>query len=929
MEKQGTVEGSGLQKLADQQTQEAQKGMIGLDINKKPAGGYSFAPETEKLFQSAKGIKPESIPTHLKESAIEIGHKFTRDYEHLSNTPENAQLIFDLKKLEKQKDVVADRTIRTIGETLSGLSKKEYDIFTRKVILDDLMSDVEGGLYKDKELPFKFTPESLTMERSKLNAEINTNPKIIESLDKRNAVWEQVKTEYVDALKPFKPHVEDMFKENYYRHQVLGEVAEKGMFGTGKRLKTPSRGYMKQRTGYKGLYNTDYLEAEHNIMAQMLHDIEVAKTLTKINEAQNIVKNIKAKAKEEGLDNWHDAIPEGYTTWQPKEGNVFYPALSISEKAAAKIMAGELEELAGMKNPIKEILALGGKREEWVVRHEVAETLDNLVRERPRGKFSQAEIATMTKWKQWQLISPRRVVKYNTRNLTGDAEAVFLGNPSGFLKSKQAVKELGDVMFGKGEMSPGMKAWFERGGMLSNLQAQEMGSLKKLWMFSRLYEGKGTNLWTKYWRGVRLLTDYRESILRYANFLDYKEQLLKGEGKPKNYGASKPEVIDALSDINDKAYWLSNDLLGAYDRVSVAGQSIRERWVPFWSWQEVNAKRYIQLYRNASNQGSLAMTIGRHLGAATPLAALKLGRFTLKVVAFKAALWAWNNGMFPDEEKVMPKDIKKTSHIILSKNDKGEVEYFSRLGTLDDFISWVGLDYTPELARDWLQGKETFKETLKKQGEQTLKAPINKLVGGGIPFTKLLFETLSRRSTFPDIFKQGTVRDKWLHVARSIGLENEYKLMAGQPSKGYGKSVKDVFVYTIDPNEASYRNVFDMKNDYLKKLGKSSEGFWLTQSGDALYNLKLAVKYNDKEAFAKYFSKYATLMGQQGKGKEQVIAGIKSTLSTMHPLYGMDRNIKIGFISSLNKDEQDELVNAVKFYNETLLGNKQNKEAVK
>ncbi len=916
----------GIAALAAEQRQIAQAGKIIIALGKKEVKPtYSFAaPETEALFQSAKGIHPGGIIEKIKNVATEVGHKFTRDFEHLVLKKENAQLIFDLKRLEKQKDVVADRTVRSIGETLSGLSKADYNIFSRKVILDDLMSDYSRGLYKETDLPFKFTPESLSAEIGKLDALIGTNPKVGEALTKRQGMWDQVKSEYVDALSPYKTGVEDMFKENYYRHQVLDYVLNNGIFGTGKRLRAPiARGYMKGRTGYSGLYNTDYLEAEHQIMAQMLHDVETAKTLTKIQAGEDIVKEIRAQAKADGLPDWHKATPEGYTTWQPKEGNVFYPVLTVNEKTAERIMTGQMDEiLEGGGQIFRDALAVGGKRKEWVVRNEVADTLDNLVRERAKGLISSADLGVMTAWKKWQLISPRRYFKYNTRNLTGDAEAVFLGNISGFKKALQAVKELGEVFFQKKSMSPDMTAWFERGGMSSTLQAQEMDVLRPMWMFSRLHEKKvgDLNLWNKYWNGARLTTDFRESILRYANFLDYKSQLMAGKGIPKNYGASKPEMINALKDIDDKAYWLSNDLLGAYDRVGVAGQVIRERLIPFWSWQEVNFKRYVQLYKNAANDGDLATTVGKQLGAKTAITALKVGRLAIKTAAFASMLQVYNHTFFPEEEKILPTDMKSTPHMIFGRDDKGNIQYFNRMGTLDDFISWFGLDYAPRFVGEYLDGKKSMKELLQAQAKKTYEAPVNKVIQGAAPFTKLLAETISRTSTFPDVFQPGTVRDRWHHIARSVGLENEYNLMAGKPSKGYGESLKNLFIYKIDPGEAAFRDVYDMKSNFMKKLGRTSEGFWLTPTGDALYNMKLSIKYDDKEAFSKYLTEYVTLASAQKKTKEQIQQGIKTSIQTMHPLYGMNEKLKTAFIGSLNFEDQGTLAQSIEFYNKTLRG---------
>lgn len=931
-EENNRLKNSGLESLAKEQNIQSQRGEVNIN-NPNPNPSYSFeSPETERLFQSAKGIKPEGIISRIETASTEIGHKITRDFEHLENIGKNAQLIFDLKRLEKQKDVVADKTARSIGETTSGLNPDDYDLFSRKVILDDLLSDYNRGLYaNNKELPFKFTPESLINEKNKIDVMVSAKPKIEEAITKHQSMWEQVQDEYIEALSPYKPGVEDMFKENYYRHQVLDYVENNGLFGTGKRLRSPiNKGYTKGRTGYSGLYNTDYLEAEHNIMAQMLHDIETARTLTKIKSREDISKQVRKNAKDSGLDDWHKAIPDGYTIWQPKEGNIFYPVLTVSEKTAESIMAGEIKDIVGKEigDIFKQVLAVGGKRKEWVVREEVADTLNNLVREYGKGIISSIDLKIMANWKRWQLLSPRRYFKYQSRNATGDAEAGFIGNPRAFKSVPQATKELYDMFFRKKPMSPNMTAWFERGGVGSTLQAQEMDNLKQTWMFSRLHK-EGTsnlNIWKKYWNTVRLTSDFRESILRYANFLEYKEQIISGKGKPLNYGASKPGMIDALQDYDDKAFWLSNDLCGPYDRVSVAGQVIRERAIPFWSWQEVNFKRYIQLFKNAANNETLTSAIGKKLGATTARTALKIGSLAIKMTAFTSMLAVYNNTFFPEEEKKLSPDLKTTSHIILGTDDKGNIEYFNRMGTLDDFISWFGLDYAPKFINEYLSGKKTLKEFLQDQAKKTYEAPVNKVVQGAAPFTKLLGELFIRRSTFPDIFKPGTIRDRWLHVARSFGLENEYIAMAGLPSKGYGESLKGLFLYKVAPGEMAFRTIYDLKSDFMKKIGRTSEGFWLTPTGDALYNMKLAIKYDDKKAFSKYFTEYISLAGEQGRTKKQIVQGLKTSIRTMHPLYGMNNQIKTAFINSLNSDDKKTLVQAIDFFNETLQGYKQEKK---
>src|SRR5690606_33238228 len=102
---------------------------------------------------------------------------------------------------------------------------------------------------------------------------------------------------------------------------------------------------------------------------------------------------------------------------------------------------GALEQVGLTKEQIRKVLAIGGKREEFVVKEEVAKTLDNLRRIEDFGPMEQVVKGALNKWKVWQLISPRRFMKYNVRNIFGDADAVFAGNPAAFKRVPKAVND--------------------------------------------------------------------------------------------------------------------------------------------------------------------------------------------------------------------------------------------------------------------------------------------------------------------------------------------------------------------------------------------------------------------------------------------------------------------------------------------------------
>jgi hypothetical protein len=920
---------------------ESVENLFGKDVNEvvnkiSQKGEVSFGPskdkksyqfkdkETEQRFSTARGVEKPSFGETIKETFVSLKNKATREIEHLPKNKEFAELSFALRKLAHQKGVASDRTYRAIRGITLKLDKGSYDLFNRKVVLDDLASS--GG-----DLPFGFKRKTLSAELERIDAKISDNPNVVDALAKRQAFWSALRKDYVSAMKEIGLDVHKRLSNDaYFRRQVLDYVELNGLFGTGKKLKTPSnRGFLKKRQGSTKDFNTEYVQVEHEVMAQMLHDIEIAKTIKSIDTNYNIADQVRKDAKAKNID-FEKAIPEGYTTWQPQEGNVFYMADSIPAQLAEQLTSGALKELGVKAADLSKVLAVGGKRKQFVVKNEVAATLNELVKTKSQSAFLNARKSILKGWKVWQLISPRRWFKYNARNLTGDADAMFAGNPSAFKKIPEVVNELYQVYGRSGAVSPELRRWFERGGMESTLQAQEMGEIKNLKMFAKLYETRGkvsnipTKVWQKYWRSARLSTDFREAILRYAAYKDYLSQMKSSHnGTPKNFGASIPEEVMGLKNINDRAFMLSNDLLGAYDRVSVMGQAMREHIFPFWSWKEVNAKRYYRLFKNAADNGEFAQSVGRKaLGslAKTPYTAYRVGKFLIKATAFWSFLQVWNNTKYPELEARLPKSVRERPHIVLGEDEDGNIQYFSRIGALGDLLENFGLDTAPQYINDWFAGKMSLSDI----GKEMAKSPANIMVQGSFPFVKLAFETATRRGLFPDVFNPKTIRDRLQHFAGAFGLRNEYDAIAKKPSRGYGESLEGLAIYKVDPGQAAYSDIYSEKSSFLKQKGTLGEGFFLTPQGNALYNYRLALRYGDKEAAKNSFMEYTNLyLKTHGGGTvDDVIKNVNRSIERMQPLSGMDEKTALEFLVWLGDDGRKRLVQAQKFYLEMLAGGK-------
>lgn len=897
----------------------------------------TFAPEVESRFQASKGVKKEGIFSKITNQIESLKNKTTREFEFLARNQENAEISFALRKLSKQKNVSADKTVRFLDDIVKDLSPTEYDLFTRKVILDDLAATVRSTP-KDEaipQLPYGLKPETLNIELAKVNRALEQNQNVQNKVNLRKQNFKELKDEYIQLMDDIGFNVENKLqRDDYFRHMVLEHAGSGVISGAGKKLKAPTRSkFLSKRRGSEKDINSDYIEAEFDVVSQMLYDMQVAKTIKVVDKNYNIYDAVRAQSKAEtgSSSNWKDFVPEGYRIWQPREGNVFYISESVPTKVANQLFEKAMEGKGINKKDLQQVseqLVVGGKRKEFVIKEDVAKTLDNLSKDAPVKGLS---TKILSSWKRLQLVSPRRYFKYNLRNLSGDAEGAFIGNPSTFKEVPKAVKDLIQAFTGEKKMTPELREWFERGGMESTLQAQELGDLKTLDTFSNKYKQKNKtediplNIWKGYWNTAKISTDFREAILRYASYLDYNKQMTRNpDNLPNNYGASIRNEVQGLSDVKDRAFMLSNDLLGAYDRISVVGQSVRESLIPFWSFQETNAIRFKRLAQNAASDNKIATQVGKKvLGtAANPMTYMRIGSFVIKASAIRAGMEAWNQTQFPEEEKSLPESVRNRPHIITGVSEDGKVQYIDRLGVTSDFLEWFGLDAAPQLVNDYLNGRKSEKEIALEMA----KSPVKKIVNGVNPFLKTPFELLARKQLFPDPFDPQNIRDRTQYLARQFTLIDEYKALFDIPSEGYATSLKKAIVSEVDPQRAAYNDIISMKYDYLKKIGKPPGSSPYTPKSNALYNLKNAIRYNNPKQAAKYYIEYR---GHGGTNET-----LDDSIDRLNPLNGVisTRNSleakaqAAGFLLYLGKDNQDKLQDALEYYKQEIVNVKQGAE---
>ena len=596
-------------------------------------------------------------------------------------------------------------------------------------------------------------------------------------------------------------------------------------------------------------------------------------------------------------------MSDTHTTHQPRRGNYFYTKITIDEDAFNKafnemilsLTSGDysFESVDDVKKLFTQyadtIRLMGAAYEQWVLPKEIVSTMDSVANPKQSHSMAQAARGIVSAWKGWATsVNPLRTIKFGLRNLYGDLDAVIAGKPQVVKYSKRAAQEIYQAMRHK-KYTPEFMEWVERGGYTSMIFANEMDAEMQDKLFAHLKDktGKGifdipAKLFEGYYDGVKTAHDFREAILRYSAYLYFKEMINKNGGVVTDNVASNRYIIKGLHSVEDKAYQLSKDLLGAYDEVGKMGQTLRRYWIPFYSFTETNLKRYYRMFENiiASNDD-------------IPKKAGKLLLKALMVNMLGLLMIAWNKLVMKDADDQLPPSVRNVPHLTLGKVGD-DVYAFRQLGSFSEILEWIGLD-------DYKWTSEDF------------VAPLDKAWGMITPFVKLPVELASGLNFYPSLTEPRAIRDKWQHFFNSLGVDDIYSEVTGKPTKGVGEILKGGLVYSYDYQESAYYEILDIKRNYQ---GSNDNTIYGTDAkSNALYYMKTAIRYNDKKAALKYLDEY---FEHGGTGK-----GIKQSFATLNPMYGYTSkdNIEKGnaFIASLTDDEKEKLKIAQDYYEKELM----------
>jgi hypothetical protein len=788
-------------------------------------------------------------------------------------------------------------------------------------ILNGTVPNLDGvARIYDGKLPFYGTIENARKSLKHFNSVARRSPKIINALAVRNREMIKLKDELQKA--GFIPEG-IVNAETYFHEQVINRmnIDNSYLFKVHKRAGDKEFDIMNASKASPDEYSTNYVVSEYRMLSEAIGQLQINKLKNEIRDRYDIVKRLIIKqGTAENL-----TIPEGYVRvtatehsgWgaAPRHANTILNALFNGfgfDKLGNKVPLADYTDSAKRKirDQFKE------SENVWIIPVEMRDAMKQY-REISNADAGVERILQgfVNGWRIWTLLNPIKAVAYNINNMIGDG-GVALTHPKIYLEVKDAIRDLAGDVKSSGLKLPGnVQRWakdltqetkdeltfmHESEVIGAGFVINEISDIdEEMNMLMAGANGGGFSIKQfNWWQGTKDATNFRENIFRVASFRYFKKRILAGDKHV--YGASNPKEIDDIVDVNLKAAKLSRELIGDYGRISHGGKWVRKNLVPFYSWLEINAPRYVRLMRNIPHENDSKLNMAWQ----GSLMGMKMAGLTLLVSMF-------NGMMFPDEEDELQGYQKRHMHLILGRHDDGTIRYIPISDAFRDALAWFGGDDAYYDITDVTSGKATVNEKLK----ETAFSPFKKVMGASAPFYKL-FTDLQRGSTANMGGNVVPIRDNFEHIAKTFSADIVYRAAMGMPTKGVGEEYKaKLMMWSIDPGESAYYKVRDMVNTFNKnndpyfKYTEGSGSGGSSEKSVALFYYKQSLKFADFESAGNYLKKYVSMGG--------TMEGIKTSYASSLPTAGLSKTSRNKFYSSLSDKDKVVLNTASKWYKNT------------
>jgi len=891
--------------------------------------------------------------------------QMTREFEYLPPTERFGDAFGYLRRVGSTGPLAARVTqdnLRYVTEPL-GKNANLMDDFRFMVFLNDAMRDIQLG----KNVPGGLDAEVLKREFDAFTDYRNTLP--AESKDALGDAYSrhmELMQSYAHRLVEagiLPPQVEE--NPWHFPHQVIdASINETVHYRGGEGLSARPGGYAQKRKGTKLPVVTDYIDVLSEYFARAERDLqtvrifnglfdryganEALKNVAKQAEGQTglggmtegpftgeevasirmAVRDLKQQAARDGKKFRLDlgtqakivemALPgwECSDAWSPGDNpHVFFTAMAASER----LYNAAIEEGLGVDpGKMRRVLAMGGREPFVVMPKPIVDTLAHWYKPHGAGTsaaLGKAEREFIYAWKQYVLMNPMRLAKYNIRNAVGDLDGTIFCDPGIVLEIGNAARIVWKEFYSDAPLTPEVRHMWEQGIFSSGFSGQELRpEVRKLAKAFEAPKGQSPGqalkgMWKAYWEWAKTKTEGREALLRVAAYLRMKDQVSKGK---KPHGVSNWRIIEGMTNKENLVGTLARDALGDYGSITVNGKWLRERLIPFWAWKEICLKRYWNGFANTIKEAKRSDNPRTRFRPLTRVATGLAARL-FQAISVYAAHMIWNITLFPEQEKRLSLIDRIRMHLNFGTLWDGTDVYFRTEGSFDQLLTYLGAHELLSAGRDFALGRGDWGSLL----GAIPRSAANELWQGLGP-AKVAFETVVGKKTYPEVWNAREIHSRLRHVADAFSLAPVYDLMTGRPMRGLGgtdsiakiaRAAMNAVVYERQPGEYHY---FEQKHAEAEFLEREYD---VDKKAQALWEFKRALQYRDRAGLAGAAQK---LMALEIEGKWD-LANLKRSIDRMRPLSGMSDDKKAAFIESRTPSEKKRLEEAIRYYDEHVL----------
>lgn len=593
--------------------------------------------------------------------------------------------------------------------------------------------------------------------------------------------------------------------------------------------------------------------------------------------------------------------------YAPGPESIFRRAFTIADRMAdtieASIENGDIIEL-DPKDIFELRVALKGER--YYLPTQIVKQLESMKVPslNPTQELLNAVNQTSLEWqRKMLLLSPEKLFEFMARQVTGDIDPVVGGGAPGVLAYVPGVfKELKSVMIDGVAPSGDLLRAMRLGVTRASVEYEELTrggepakALKRIFGISdakvlddgnRILSAIGKagdiiaapkNIANAYFEWIRKYSDLREGVLRYAAYKHFLDKIKAGELT--GFAGSKKEVVQEVIDKLGPevgAARLSRDLLGDYGNLTEFGNFMRNHVATFYSFPEVNMKRYAHIlanivdYARNDNDGVIKKSV-----VATANAAAIFWLYGL------VGLWNLVQEQRDGLESDLSEHDRNEPHLTIGRYADGAVARITNVGAVGDILEWGGANNAVSILissafKDSdLKGDVTAEEIARHIG----KSFANKMISQLRPDVKGAIEGGLGKSAFPDVFNLRPV-DSIDSIASAFGLKEEVNAMIGMlvpssPRRASPDYFRKWLINPSHPGKNAKQDVHGYVNDFLKSIGREkTQGSY--KLSEALM-LRRAAEYRDPEMFTKAKAQY--ILGSKYPADLKAPAGTRGLMT--------------------------------------------------